>query len=106
LGYLLGKHYRPYTPRIVIDEHGKTRIRIAGRKRSQKLFANTRGAIARPDRNTGREGLPKTRSEKIMRSVYLRKIAGRSGTGDFGDTRTLRDPLPVVGRDLSQVGAK
>lgn len=53
------------------------------------------GKIARPDRIQIVEGLPKTRSGKIMRRI-LRKIA----SGDyerFGDTSTLLDPSVVAG---------
>jgi acetyl-CoA synthetase len=53
------------------------------------------GKIARPDRVQLVEGLPKTRSGKIMRRI-LRKIA--SGDFDsFGDTSTLLDPNIVKG---------
>jgi acetyl-CoA synthetase len=51
------------------------------------------GKIARPDRIQFVQGLPKTRSGKIMRRI-LRKIA----SGDleqFGDTSTLLDPSIV-----------
>ena len=49
------------------------------------------GAIARPDRIQLVEGLPKTRSGKIMRR-FLRKIAAGDST-NMGDTTTLLDPL-------------
>ncbi|MBV42020.1 MAG: acetate--CoA ligase [Crocinitomicaceae bacterium] len=53
------------------------------------------GKIARPDRVQLVDGLPKTRSGKIMRRI-LRKIA--SGNFDsFGDTSTLLDPSIVKG---------
>ena len=48
------------------------------------------GPIASPEVLQFAEGLPKTRSGKIMRRI-LRKIAGGS-TSDFGDTSTLADP--------------
>jgi acetyl-CoA synthetase len=41
------------------------------------------------------EGLPKTRSGKIMRRI-LRKIAGKD-TGNLGDTSTLLNPEVVEG---------
>lgn len=51
------------------------------------------GPIAKPDYVQFVEGLPKTRSGKIMRRI-LRKIAsGR--TEDIGDTSTLADPSVV-----------
>ncbi|MFM7588521.1 MAG: AMP-binding protein, partial [Bacteroidota bacterium] len=48
------------------------------------------GAIARPDRIQLVDGLPKTRSGKIMRR-FLRKIAA-GDTANLGDTTTLLDP--------------
>ncbi|OSZ78918.1 acetate--CoA ligase [Chitinophagaceae bacterium IBVUCB1] len=48
------------------------------------------GAIAKPDKIQLVNGLPKTRSGKIMRRV-LRKIA-EGETSNFGDTSTLLDP--------------
>lgn len=59
------------------------------------------GAIATPDVIHWAEGLPKTRSGKIMRRI-LRKIA----TGDtdaLGDTSTLADPA-VVDRLIAERG--
>ena len=51
------------------------------------------GAIARPEQIQFVNGLPKTRSGKIMRRI-LRKIASGERT-NFGDTSTLLDPLVV-----------
>ncbi len=51
------------------------------------------GPIASPDVIQWADGLPKTRSGKIMRRV-LRKVAARDFT-DFGDTSTLADPSVV-----------
>jgi acetyl-CoA synthetase len=48
------------------------------------------GPIAKPDRIQIVEGLPKTRSGKIMRRI-LRKIASRD-TDRLGDTSTLLNP--------------
>ncbi len=50
------------------------------------------GPIAVPEFIQFSEGLPKTRSGKIMRRI-LRKIA--AGQDDFGDTSTLADPSVV-----------
>jgi len=50
------------------------------------------GPIATPEFIQFSEGLPKTRSGKIMRRI-LRKIA--AGQDDFGDTSTLADPSVV-----------
>ena len=51
------------------------------------------GPIAKPDKIQFAQGLPKTRSGKIMRRI-LRKIAGGE-TGDLGDISTLADPSVV-----------
>jgi len=51
------------------------------------------GAIAQPDKIQFAEGLPKTRSGKIMRRI-LRKIA-ENDTNHLGDTSTLADPSVV-----------
>ncbi len=51
------------------------------------------GAIAKPDKIQFVNGLPKTRSGKIMRRI-LRKIA-EGDTTNFGDTSTLLDPSVV-----------
>ena len=51
------------------------------------------GPIAKPDRILIVDGLPKTRSGKIMRRI-LRKIASSEG-GELGDTSTLLDPSVV-----------
>ena len=51
------------------------------------------GSIAKPDFLQFTEGLPKTRSGKIMRRI-LRKIAANEHN-DLGDTTTLADPSVV-----------
>ncbi len=51
------------------------------------------GAIAKPDKIQFVQGLPKTRSGKIMRRI-LRKIA-EGETDNLGDTSTLLDPSVV-----------
>lgn len=51
------------------------------------------GKIARPDKILFVDGLPKTRSGKIMRRI-LRKIA-EGDTSNLGDTSTLLDPTVV-----------
>jgi acetyl-CoA synthetase len=59
----------------------------------KKLVAHVRneiGPIATPDKIQWADGLPKTRSGKIMRRV-LRKVAAADFT-DFGDTSTLAEP--------------
>ncbi|WP_062054938.1 acetate--CoA ligase [Aquimarina longa] len=52
--------------------------------------AKTIGAIAKPDKVQFVNGLPKTRSGKIMRRI-LRKIASKD-TSNLGDTSTLLNP--------------
>jgi acetyl-CoA synthetase len=62
----------------------------------KELIAHVRkeiGPIAQPDKIQFAEGLPKTRSGKIMRRI-LRKIA-ENETGNLGDTSTLADPSVV-----------
>jgi acetyl-CoA synthetase len=61
------------------------------------------GPIATPDRVLIANGLPKTRSGKIMRRI-LRKIA-EGQTGDFGDTSALADP-GVVDELVALVNAR
>jgi acetyl-CoA synthetase len=51
------------------------------------------GSIAKPDKIQIVEGLPKTRSGKIMRRI-LRKVAEGS-IDSMGDTSTLLDPEVV-----------
>ncbi|KPK89046.1 MAG: 3-hydroxypropionyl-CoA synthetase [Deltaproteobacteria bacterium SM23_61] len=51
------------------------------------------GPIATPDKIQFADGLPKTRSGKIMRRI-LKKIAAGE-IGDLGDTTTLADPAVV-----------
>jgi acetyl-CoA synthetase len=72
----------------------------AGEEGSDALFADLRthvrkeiGPIATPDCIQFTDGLPKTRSGKIMRRI-LRKIA-ENDFGSLGDTSTLADPSLV-----------
>jgi acetyl-CoA synthetase len=58
-----------------------------------QLVRNDIGAIATPDKIQYTEGLPKTRSGKIMRRI-LRKIAD-GNIDQLGDTSTLADPSIV-----------
>jgi acetyl-CoA synthetase len=62
----------------------------------KKLIDHVRkeiGPIASPDQIQWADGLPKTRSGKIMRRV-LRNVAAKE-YGNFGDTSTLADPAVV-----------
>jgi acetyl-CoA synthetase len=58
-----------------------------------KMVRSEIGPIASPDKIQYAEGLPKTRSGKIMRRI-LRKIAD-GDIGTIGDTSTLADPSIV-----------
>ena len=55
--------------------------------------SETIGPIAKPDKVQFVNGLPKTRSGKIMRRI-LRKIASND-TSNLGDTSTLLNPSIV-----------
>ncbi len=59
----------------------------------QKIVTKMIGPIAKPDRLQIVEGLPKTRSGKIMRRI-LRKVAAGE-FNNFGDISTLLDPSVV-----------
>jgi len=62
----------------------------------KELVAHVRtliGPIATPEKIQWADGLPKTRSGKIMRRI-LRKVAANE-IGDLGDTTTLADPSVV-----------
>lgn len=63
------------------------------KKELVKLVREEIGPIATPDHIQWAEGLPKTRSGKIMRRI-LRKIANHE-TSDLGDLSTLSDPSVV-----------
>ena len=58
-----------------------------------KTVTKAIGPIAKPDRIQFVDGLPKTRSGKIMRRI-LRKVA-EGDTSNLGDTSTLLDPSVV-----------
>ena len=63
-------------------------------ERELKLWVRKQiGPIATPDIIQFAPGLPKTRSEKIMRRI-LRKIAANEHN-NLGDTTTLADPSVV-----------
>ncbi len=63
------------------------------RKDILQTVAKIIGPIAKPDKIQFVNGLPKTRSGKIMRRI-LRKIA-EGETSNLGDTTTLLDPAVV-----------
>ncbi|MDH3359639.1 MAG: acetate--CoA ligase [Desulfobulbaceae bacterium] len=53
------------------------------------------GPIATPEFFQFSDGLPKTRSGKIMRRILRKIAAGQTEEHDFGDTSTLADPSVV-----------
>ena len=53
------------------------------------------GPIATPEFIQFSDGLPKTRSGKIMRRILRKIAAGQTEETDFGDTSTLADPSVV-----------
>jgi acetyl-CoA synthetase len=53
------------------------------------------GPIATPEFIQFADGLPKTRSGKIMRRILRKISAGMTEEHDFGDTSTLADPSVV-----------
>jgi len=55
---------------------------------------NIIGPIATPEKIQWADGLPKTRSGKIMRRI-LKKVAAND-VSDLGDTSTLADPSVVT----------
>ncbi|MDX2472984.1 MAG: acetate--CoA ligase [Candidatus Krumholzibacteria bacterium] len=73
-----------------VDANGSTSEVIGALKEQVRHVI---GPIATPDRIMVVEGLPKTRSGKIMRRI-LRKIAAGEYTG-LGDVSTLADPSVV-----------
>ncbi len=63
----------------------------------QELVQHVRkqmGPIATPDKIQFADGLPKTRSGKIMRRILTKISAGE--TDSLGDTTTLADPSVVT----------
>ena len=64
----------------------------------KELIAHVRkeiGPIATPDKIQWADGLPKTRSGKIMRRILKKIAAGQIDKKEFGDTTTLADPAVV-----------
>ena len=75
---------------IILKETGETRNRDNLKKEINQLITDHIGPIAKLDKIQFVEGLPKTRSGKIMRRI-LRKIASKD-TSNLGDTSTLLNP--------------
>ena len=75
---------------VVIKDAGLWRDKNNLTKEINQLIADQIGAIAKLDKIQFVNGLPKTRSGKIMRRI-LRKIA-EGELSDFGDISTLLNP--------------
>ncbi|NVN18915.1 acetate--CoA ligase [Muricauda sp. HICW] len=78
---------------VILKETGETRNRDNLKKEINQLITEHIGPIAKLDKIQFVEGLPKTRSGKIMRRI-LRKIASKD-TSNLGDTSTLLNPEVV-----------
>ncbi|MCP4053036.1 MAG: acetate--CoA ligase [Mesoflavibacter sp.] len=78
---------------VTLKETGEGRDHNNLRKEINQLITEQIGPIAKLDKIQFTNGLPKTRSGKIMRRI-LRKIASKD-TGDLGDTSTLLNPEVV-----------
>ncbi|MCG9970337.1 acetate--CoA ligase [Christiangramia crocea] len=78
---------------VILKESGEYRNQDNLRKEINQQISDKIGPIAKPDKIQFVEGLPKTRSGKIMRRI-LRKIASKD-TSDLGDTSTLLNPEVV-----------
>ncbi|GAA4797033.1 acetate--CoA ligase [Olivibacter ginsenosidimutans] len=76
---------------VIAGDHQKDEELMRGD--INKTVSRIIGAIAKPDKIQFVDGLPKTRSGKIMRRI-LRKIA-EGDTTNLGDTSTLLDPEVV-----------
>jgi acetyl-CoA synthetase len=78
---------------VTLKETGEDRNHDNLRKEINQIITEQIGPIAKLDKIQFTEGLPKTRSGKIMRRI-LRKIAGKD-TSNLGDTSTLLNPEVV-----------
>ena len=78
---------------ITLKDTGEDRKHDNLRKEINQLISDRIGPIAKLDKIQFSEGLPKTRSGKIMRRI-LRKIASND-MGNLGDTSTLLNPEVV-----------
>lgn len=75
---------------VTLKETGEDRNHDNLRKEINQIITEQIGPIAKLDKIQFTEGLPKTRSGKIMRRI-LRKIASKD-TSNLGDTSTLLNP--------------
>ena len=78
---------------VTLKETGESRIQDNVRKEINQIITEHIGPIAKLDKIHFSEGLPKTRSGKIMRRI-LRKIACNE-LDNLGDTSTLLNPEVV-----------
>ncbi|WP_342448706.1 acetate--CoA ligase [Tamlana crocina] len=78
---------------ITLTNPGESRKHDNLRKEINQLISDRIGPIAKLDKIQFTQGLPKTRSGKIMRRI-LRKIASKD-TSNLGDTSTLLNPEVV-----------
>ena len=78
---------------VICREHPKKANEKVVRDEIVEIVVKEIGKIARPEKIQFVNGLPKTRSGKIMRRI-LRKIA-EGDTSNLGDTTTLLDPKVV-----------
>lgn len=78
---------------VTLKDAGESRIHDNVRKEINQLITDRIGPIAKLDKIQFTEGLPKTRSGKIMRRI-LRKIAEKD-TSNLGDISTLLNPEVV-----------
>lgn len=78
---------------VTLKETGEYRNQDNLRKEINQLITEMIGPIAKLDKIQFTDGLPKTRSGKIMRRI-LRKIAS-GDTSNLGDTSTLLNPEVV-----------
>jgi len=80
---------------VILKETGEYRDRTNLAKEINQVITEHIGPIAKLDKVQFVDGLPKTRSGKIMRRI-LRKIASKD-TANLGDTSTLLNPEVVQG---------
>ncbi len=78
---------------VILKETGEGRNHDNLRKEINQIITEHIGPIAKLDKIQFTNGLPKTRSGKIMRRI-LRKIASKD-TSNLGDTSTLLNPEVV-----------
>ena len=78
---------------VILKDVGETRDHNNLRKEINQIITEHIGPIAKLDKIQFTNGLPKTRSGKIMRRI-LRKIAHKD-TSNLGDTSTLLNPEVV-----------